>query len=311
MINDVVICLFRQGVLGRKQKPRRSTRYKPKGDYHRIIEASEPFPISPERKRKFDKDDGEETITVELINVPQDYASDEDPDYVPDPDEEEDSESLEDDGDDDDNTEYENEDDEKDESQGAKISDVTEEKAKVDSSLNVAPLKEAGVVQGEGKGSNKTPTKGSEPSPGVQNNAEKTEVKTNSASHKTENVPVKEAAKADVVIGEGKVSNKAQSKVGELSQGVKNLVEKIKVKGSTPQKTENVSTKEDVKTAVVQEEGKASNRTQAKSSEQSQGVQNKGKKTDGKIPVSKKTENVSLKSALRKHADQVMLMEGK
>ena len=360
------ICLFRQEVLGRKQKPRRSTRYKPKGDYHRIIEASEPFPVSPERKRKFDKEDGEETLTVALISVPQDYASDEDPDYVPDPDEQEDSESLEDD-DDEGNTEYENEGDEQDESRGAKISDATEEKTRIISSLNVTPLKDTRVVQGEGNVFNKSPTKGNPQSPGVQNLVEKIEVQMTSASQKTENLPAKEAAKTGVVNGEGKISNKPQTKVGELSQGVKNLVEKIKVKsspGSAPRKAaENVSTKEDAKTGVVNGEGKVTNKTQTKASEPSQGVQskgekidmkrpapqktetvpakedaktgvgngegkvtnktqskasepnqgvhNKGEKIDSKRPASQKTENFSLKTALRKQAEQVMLMEGK
>ena len=235
-------CVFQQEVLGRKQKPRRSTRYKAKGDYHRIIEASEPFPISPERKRKFDKEDDEETLTVELINVTQDYASDEDPDFVPDADEQEDSESLEDD-DDEDNTEYENEGDEQNGSQEA-ISDVVGAKAKVVSSLDVAPLKEAaGVVNGEGKIPSKTQTKGSELNSGVQNMVKKSEAKMSSAAQETKNVPVKEPAKTGVLNGEDKVSSKSQTKVGELSQGVKNLVEKIKVKSSAPQKTENVSMK--------------------------------------------------------------------
>ena len=121
--SDVVMCLFPQEVLSRKQRPRRSTRYKPKGDYHRIIEASEPFPISPERKRKFDKEDGEETLTVALISIPQDYVSDEDPDFVPDADEQEESssETLEDD-DDEDNTEYENEGSEQNGGQEGKVS---------------------------------------------------------------------------------------------------------------------------------------------------------------------------------------------
>ena len=195
------MCSFRQEVLGRKQKLRRSTRYKPKGDYHRIIEASEPFPVSPERKRKFDKEDGEEALTVELISVRRDYASDEDPDYVPDDDEQEDSEPSEDD-DDEDNTEYENEGDEQDDSKEvkisdvteAKISDVTEAKAKVISSLNVAPLKEAVVVNGEGKVSNKTEAKASELSQGAKNKGEKIEVKS-SAALKTDNVSAKAAAK--------------------------------------------------------------------------------------------------------------------
>ena len=240
-VSDVVKCVFQQEGLGRKQKLRRSTRYKAKGEYHRIIEASEPFPISPERKRKFDKEDDEETLTVELINVTQDYASDEDPDFVPDADEQEDSESLEDD-DDEDNTEYENEGDEQNGNQ-EETSDVIGAKAKVVSSLDVAPLKEAGVVNKEGKISSKTQTKGSELSAGVQNMAEKIEVKMSSAPQKTQNVPAKEPAKTEVVNAEDKVSGKTQTKVGELSQGVKNLVEKIKVKSSIPQKTENVSMK--------------------------------------------------------------------
>lgn len=198
-------------------------------------------------------------MTEELINVPQDYASDEDPDFVPDTDEQEDSETLEED-DDEDNTEYENEDDEEDGNKVAKTSDVTEAKAKVTSSLEVAPSKEAGVVSGERNDSNKTQPKGSEPSEAVQKRVEKIPVKMSSVPQKTENVPAKEPAKTVVVNSEEKVSSKPQTtKVSELGQGVKNLVEKMKVKGPAPQKT----------------------------------------------------ENVSLKSALRKQAEQVMLVEGK
>ena len=119
-------------------------------------------------------------------------------------------------------------------------------------------LKEAGVVHGEGEVSDKTQTRRTElpVSPGVQNMMDKIEVKMSSASKKTENVSMKEAAKTSLVDGEGKHSNKAQTKVSELGHGVKILAEKIKVKSSIPQKTENVSAKEDAKTGVVNAEGK-------------------------------------------------------
>ena len=303
------MCFFRQEVLGRKQRPRRSTRYKPKGDYHRIIEASEPFPISPERKRKFDKEDSEETLTVAFISIPQDYVSDEDPDFVPDADEQESSsETLEDD-DDEDNTEYENEGSEQNGSQEGTVSEEADTKARVNSSRNGVPPKETGVVHGEGVVSDKTQTKGSELSvrPGVQNMTEKIEVKMSSVSQKTENVPTKEAVKTSEVDREGKHSNKAQTKVSELGQGVKNLVEKIKVQSSIPQKIENVSAMEEAKISVVSGE-KVSNKTQTKGSEQSQGVQSKGEKIDVKKPVSQKTENATAKEDAK---TGVVISEGK
>ena len=86
-------------------------------------------------------------MTVELISISQDYVSDEDPDFVPDEDEQEESESSEDD-DDDDNTEYENEGDEQNGSQEGNVSEEGDTKARVDSSRNVVPQKEAGVVHG-------------------------------------------------------------------------------------------------------------------------------------------------------------------
>ena len=182
-------------------------------------------------------------MTVELINVPQDYASDEDPDFVPDTDEQDDSETLEED-DDEDNTEYENEDDEEDGNKVAKTSDATEAKAKVTSSIDVAPSKEAGVVSASGERNDASITQPkSEPSEGVQKRVEKIPVKMSSVPQKTENVPAKEPAKTVVVKSEEKVSSKPQTKVGELGQGVKNLVDKMKVKGPAPQKTENVSLK--------------------------------------------------------------------
>ena len=235
---------------------------------------------------------------MELISISQDYVSDEDPDFVPDDDEREESESTEDDDDDDDNTEYENEGDEQNGSQEGTVSEEADTKpARVTSSRNVVPLKEAGVVHGQGEVSDKTQTKGTElpVSPGVQNMAEKIEVKKSSASQKTENVSTKENTKTSVVDEEGKHSNKAQTKVSELGQGVKNLAEKIKGKSSIPQKTENVFAKEDAKTGEVNGEGKVSNKTQTKGSEQSQAVQSKGEKIDVKKPASHKTENVTAK----------------
>ena len=175
----------------------------------------------------------------------------------------------------------------------------------------MVPPKEAGAVHGEGVVSDKTQTKGSElpVSPGVQNMVEKIEVKMSSASQKTgENVPTKEAVKISVVDGEGKHSNKAQTKVSELGQGVKNLVDKIKVKSSIPQKTENVSAKEVVKAGVVNGEGKVSNKTQTKGTEQSQDAQGKGEKIDVKKPALHKTENVSAKEDAK---TGVVISEGK
>ena len=126
---------------------------------------------------------------------------------------------------------------------------------------------------------------------------EKIEVKMSSASQKTENVSMKEAAKTSGVDGEGRHSNKAQTKVSELGQGVKNLAEKIKVKSSIPQKTENVSAKEDTKTGVVNGEGKVSNKTQSK-----------GEKVDVKKPASHKAEIVTAKEDAK---TAVVISEGK
>ncbi|PFX34893.1 hypothetical protein AWC38_SpisGene133 [Stylophora pistillata] len=91
--------------LGRRKNPTRSTRYKPKAEYSRIIDASQPFPVSPERKRRYDREDEDNTSIVELIHVSEDYISDEDPDYVPDKADLESSEDEEDDDEDDDEDE--------------------------------------------------------------------------------------------------------------------------------------------------------------------------------------------------------------
>ena len=124
--------------MGRKQKLRRSKRLTVKGDYHRIIDASEPFLVSPERKRKYDKEEGEEALIEELIHVSESYKSDEDSDYVPDDDEDEESESSEDDDDEDDD-----DDDDEDEDDGA-----DEEQAEVGAKTLVKP---ATTVQAESK----------------------------------------------------------------------------------------------------------------------------------------------------------------
>lgn len=108
--------------MGRKQKLRRSQRQKVKGDYRRIVEASDPFPVSPDRKRKYDKEEGEGTLIEELIHVSENYVSDEDPDYVPGDEEEEDSEASEDDDDEADGDEEADDDGGQDESE-ARISD--------------------------------------------------------------------------------------------------------------------------------------------------------------------------------------------
>ena len=73
----------------------------------------------------------------------------------------------------------------------------------------------------------------------------------------------------------------------------------------------NVTAKEDAKTGVVISEGKVSNKTQTKGSDQSQGVQSKGEKIDVKKAVSRKPESFSLKTALRKQVEQVMLTKEK
>ena len=146
---------------------------------------------------------------------------------------------------------------------------------------------------------------------GVKNLAEKIKVKS-CIPQKTENVSRKEDAKTGVVIGERKVSNKTQTKRSEQSQDVQSKGETIDVKKPASHKTENVTAKEDAKTGVVISEGKVSNKTQTKRSEQSQDVQNKGKKIDVKKAVSQKTGSCfSLKTALRKQVEQVMLMEEK
>ena len=126
--------------MGRKQKLRRSSRYKPKCDYQRIIDASEPFPVSPERKRKYDKEDEEETLIVQLIDVNEDYVSEEDPDYVPDNDEQEESESSE---------EEEDHEDESEDDEEVKISDKSEAKMKGMSPEKEAQSKEAEVKVSE------------------------------------------------------------------------------------------------------------------------------------------------------------------
>ena len=127
--------------MGRKQKLRRSKRLSVKGDYHRIIDASEPFPVSPDRKRKYDKEEGEEALIEELIHVSESYKSDEDADYVPDDDEDEESESSEEDDDEDED----DDDDDEDEDDGA---DEEEEQGEDGTKTLVKPTT---TVQAESK----------------------------------------------------------------------------------------------------------------------------------------------------------------
>lgn len=148
--------LSQQELVGR-QKPRRSSRYKAKPEYSRMIDASEPFTVSPERKRRYDREDEEEDVLiVELVNVSEDYVSDEDPDYVPDKDELEKSESSEDEDDD------EDEDNENEEQGDNKELETVEETtgSKEISPHTATQPKESGEEMNEGQnGEAKNPSK--------------------------------------------------------------------------------------------------------------------------------------------------------
>ena len=84
---------FFKQIIGRRQNLRRSKRRKVKGNYHRMMDATDAFSVSPDRKRKYEQ--GEGTLIEELIHVSENYDSDEDPDYIPDNDED-DSETSDD-----------------------------------------------------------------------------------------------------------------------------------------------------------------------------------------------------------------------
>lgn len=144
------------------------------------MDASQPFPVSPDRKRKYDKKEGDDTLIVELIAVSNDYVSDEDPNYDPDNDEEGESESSEDDDDDEeengDENGDENENDGQDENDEAEISDANETKAKEISPQKAPQTNDAGVEMNGGENveaenpskqniSNKTETGKKETSP--------------------------------------------------------------------------------------------------------------------------------------------------
>lgn len=143
------------------------------------MDASQPFPVSPDRKRKKDKEEGDDTLIVELIAVSNDYVSDEDPNYDPDNDEEGESESSEDDDDEEENGDEngdENESDGQDENDEAEISDANETKAKEISPQKAPQTNDAGVEMNGGENveaenpskqniSNKTETGKKEESP--------------------------------------------------------------------------------------------------------------------------------------------------
>ena len=154
----------------RKQELRRSKRRKVKGKYHRVVDATNPFPVSPDRKRKYDNEEGEGSLIEELVHVSENYVSDEDPDYNPDDDEGEDSvDSLEDEDDDEDEADEDEEQheseakmsEEQDESEATMSGEQDESEAKMSeeheavtqgSSLQEATQpKQTAVVNGVGK----------------------------------------------------------------------------------------------------------------------------------------------------------------
>ena len=113
----------------RKQELRRSKRRKVKGNYRRVVDATNPFPVSPDRKRKYENQEGDGSLIEELVHVSENYVSDEDPDYNPDNDEGEDSvDSLEDEDDDEDEAD---EDEEQHESEAKMTEEKDESEAKL------------------------------------------------------------------------------------------------------------------------------------------------------------------------------------
>ena len=168
---------FFQVILVRKQKLRRSKRRTVKGKYTRVVDATNPFPVSPERKRKYDNEEGEGSLIEELIHISENYVSDEDSDYNPDNDEGEDSvDSLEDEDEDDDEEEAD-EDEEQDETEakmseeqnesGGKMSD--EHEAATQETKETTQPEQKAIVNGVGK-----KEKGEQP---TAKNCSKTETK--------------------------------------------------------------------------------------------------------------------------------------
>lgn len=123
----------------RKQELRRSKRRKVKGKYHRVVDATNPFPVSPDRKRKYDNEEGEGSLIEELVHVSENYVSDEDPEYNPDDEEEEESvDSLEDEDDDEDEAD---EDEERHESEAKMSEEQDESEAKMSGEQNESEVK--------------------------------------------------------------------------------------------------------------------------------------------------------------------------
>ena len=53
-----------------------------------MVNEADPFVTSPDRKRKYQQEENEGALTEQLVNVNDDYVSEDEPDYVPDDDEE-------------------------------------------------------------------------------------------------------------------------------------------------------------------------------------------------------------------------------
>lgn len=197
--------------LGRKKNPTRSSRYKPKAEYSRIIDASQPFPVSPERKRRYDREDEDGALIVELIHVSEDYVSDEDPDYVPDEADLEKSESSEDEDDDDEAEDREDEQGDKDETETVEVTGSNESSPKKEEKSNPKESKEAreemkrernGEVKETSKKNvsvkdeKKTEDKGGEPNHSQKNDGKEVGAKNHDLSKKDAKIAAKSSEKS-------------------------------------------------------------------------------------------------------------------
>ena len=197
--------------LGRKKNPTRSSRYKPKAEYSRIIDASQPFPVSPERKRRYDREDEDGALIVELIHVSEDYVSDEDPDYVPDKADFEKSESSEDEDDDDEAEDREDEQGDKDETETVEETGSNESSPKKGEKSNPKESKEArdemkrernGEVKDTSKKNvsvkdeKKTENKGGEPNHSQKNDGKEVGAKNHDLSKKDAKIAANSSEKS-------------------------------------------------------------------------------------------------------------------
>ena len=198
--------------LGRKKNPTRSTRYKPKAEYSRIIDASQPFPVSPERKRRYDREAEDGALIVELIHVSEDYVSDEDPDYVPDEADLEKSESSEDE-DDDEAEDREDEQGDKDETEAVEVTGSKESSPKKEEKSNPKESEEAREeMKRERNGEVKDTSK--------------------------KNVSVKDEKKTENKVGEPNHSQEVGAKNHDLSKKDAKIAAKSSEKSGSPHKTE-------------------------------------------------------------------------